>query len=106
MIGFGPVIFATLIWLGTRHREEYRRLRTVLLLSIGIASLAYVLLPTAPPRLGAGLGVAGAASGRLRAVRLLAIGIASLAYALLPTAPPRLVAGLGIADTVGLSGHD
>jgi hypothetical protein len=58
MIGFGPVIFATLLWLGTRHREDYRRLRTVLLLSIGIASLAYVLLPTAPPRLVAGLGIA------------------------------------------------
>jgi PAP2 superfamily len=58
MVGFGPVIFATLLWLGTRHREEYRRLRTVLLLSIGIASLAYVLLPTAPPRLVAGLGIA------------------------------------------------
>jgi PAP2 superfamily len=58
MIGFGPVIFATLLWLGTRHREDYRRLRTVLLLSIGIASLAYVLLPTAPPRLVVGLGIA------------------------------------------------
>jgi hypothetical protein len=58
MIGFGPTIFATLFWLGTRHRDEYRRLRTVLLLSIGIASLAYVLLPTAPPRLVAGLGIA------------------------------------------------
>jgi PAP2 superfamily len=58
MLGFGPVIFATLLWLGTRHREDYRRLRTVLLISIGIASLAYVLLPTAPPRLVAGLGIA------------------------------------------------
>jgi PAP2 superfamily len=58
MIGFGPTIFATLVWLGLRHREDYRRLRTVLLLSIGIASLAYVLLPTAPPRLVAGLGIA------------------------------------------------
>ena len=58
MIGFGPAIFATLVWLGTRHRDEYRQLRTVLLLSIGIASLAYVLLPTAPPRLVQGLGIA------------------------------------------------
>ena len=58
MIGFGPAIFTTLVWLGLRHREEYRRLRTVLLLSIGIASLAYVLLPTAPPRLVHGLGIA------------------------------------------------
>jgi hypothetical protein len=58
MVGFGPVIFATLVWLGLRHRSAYRELRTVLLLSIGIASLAYVLLPTAPPRLVDGLGIA------------------------------------------------
>jgi membrane-associated phospholipid phosphatase len=58
IVGFGPVIFTTLVWLGTRHRAEYRRLRTVLLISIGIASLAYVLLPTAPPRLVEGLGIA------------------------------------------------
>ena len=58
MIGFGPAIFATLLWLGLRHRDDYRQLRTVLLLSIGIASLAYVLLPTAPPRLVEGLGIA------------------------------------------------
>jgi hypothetical protein len=58
MIGFGPAIFATLLWLGLRQRDAYRQLRTVLLLSIGIASLAYVLLPTAPPRLVEGLGIA------------------------------------------------
>jgi hypothetical protein len=58
MIGFGPAIFTTLLWLGLRHRDAYRQLRTVLLLSIGIASLAYVLLPTAPPRLVEGLGIA------------------------------------------------
>jgi hypothetical protein len=57
MVGFGPVIAATLVWLVARHRDEYRELRTVLLLSIGIASLAYILLPTAPPRLVAGLGI-------------------------------------------------
>jgi hypothetical protein len=58
MVGFGPVIFATLVWFGLRNREAYRELRTVLLLSIAIASLSYVLLPTAPPRLVEGLGIA------------------------------------------------
>ena len=58
MVGFGPVIFAMLVWLGLRHRAEYRQLRTWLLLSIGIASLSYLLLPTAPPRLVEGLGIA------------------------------------------------
>jgi hypothetical protein len=58
MAGFAPVVFATLVWLGLRHRDDYRELRTMLLLSIAIASVAYVLLPTAPPRLVGGLGIA------------------------------------------------
>ena len=58
MVGFGPVIAGMLVWLGLRHREAYRELRTVLLFSIAIASLSYLLLPTAPPRLVEGLGIA------------------------------------------------
>jgi hypothetical protein len=58
MVGFGPVIFGMLVWLGLRHRDAYRELRTWLLLSIAIASLSYLLLPTAPPRLVEGLGIA------------------------------------------------
>jgi hypothetical protein len=58
MLGFGPVVFGTLFWLGLRHRDEYRQLRNWLLLSIAIASLSYIMLPTAPPRLMHGLGIA------------------------------------------------
>ena len=58
MVGFGPVILTMLVWLGLRHRGAYRQLRTWLLISIGIASLSYLLLPTAPPRLVEGLGIA------------------------------------------------
>jgi len=58
MLGFGPVVFATLFWLALSHRDEYRQLRNWLLLSIAIASLSYLLLPTAPPRLMHGLGIA------------------------------------------------
>ena len=58
MVGFGPVIAGMLVWLGLRHRDAYRELRTVLLFSIAIASLSYLLLPTAPPRLVEGLGIA------------------------------------------------
>jgi hypothetical protein len=57
LVGFGPVIVAMLVWLAARHRAEYRLLRTTLLISIAVASIAYVLLPTAPPRLVAGLGI-------------------------------------------------
>jgi PAP2 superfamily len=56
MLGFGPAILATAVWLGTRHRDLYRRLRNALLVSVGIATLCYVFFPTAPPRL-AGLGI-------------------------------------------------
>jgi hypothetical protein len=58
MVGFGPLIGVVLVWLILRHRGEYRELRTWLLFSIAIASIGYVLLPTAPPRLVDGIGIA------------------------------------------------
>jgi membrane-associated phospholipid phosphatase len=58
MLGFGPLIATVLIWLGICHRELYRRLRTLLLASLGLAVLGYVFFPTAPPRLVPGLGIA------------------------------------------------
>ena len=57
MVGFGPAIFAMLVWLGLRHRDEYKTLRTRLLVSLAIASILYVLVPTAPPRLVPGLDI-------------------------------------------------
>jgi PAP2 superfamily protein len=56
MLGFGPVVAAMALWLGLRRRESYRGFRNALLLSVGVATLAYVFFPTAPPRL-AGLGI-------------------------------------------------
>jgi hypothetical protein len=56
MLGFGPAILAVAVWLGTRHRDVYRRLRNALLLSVAFATVVYVVFPTAPPRL-AGLGI-------------------------------------------------
>jgi membrane-associated phospholipid phosphatase len=57
MLGFGPLIAAVVVWLGIRHREHYRQLRTLLLVSLGIAVVFYVLYPTAPPRLVPSLGI-------------------------------------------------
>ena len=57
MLGFGPVIAAVLVWLGLRDRAAYRGLRTALLVSISIATVIYVLFPTAPPRLVGGLAI-------------------------------------------------
>jgi hypothetical protein len=58
MLGFGPLIASVLIWLGLRHRALYRRLRTLLLTSLGLAVIGYVFFPTAPPRMVPGLGIA------------------------------------------------
>jgi hypothetical protein len=58
MLGFGPLIATVLLWLGLRHRELYRQLRTLLLVSLGIAVVFYVVYPTAPPRLVPSLGIA------------------------------------------------
>jgi hypothetical protein len=58
MLGFGPVIFATAVWMATRRRDVYRRFRTVLLVSIAIATIGYVAYPAAPPRMIPQLGIA------------------------------------------------
>lgn len=58
MLGFGPLLATVLIWLGIRHRDQYRRLRTLLFTSLGLAVIGYVFYPTAPPRLVPGLGIA------------------------------------------------
>jgi hypothetical protein len=58
MLGFGPLIAATLVWLAARHRDAYRELRTWLLVALAIASIGYLLVPMAPPRLVPDLGIA------------------------------------------------
>jgi PAP2 superfamily len=58
MLGFGPLLGLVIVWLALRRPELYRELRTVLLVSLAIASIGYVLFPTAPPRLVPGLGIA------------------------------------------------
>jgi PAP2 superfamily len=57
MLGFAPLIVAVLVWLGLRRPELYRELRTALLVSIALATVVFVLFPTAPPRLVDGLGI-------------------------------------------------
>jgi PAP2 superfamily len=58
LFGFAPLIVGILGWLLIRRPAVYRDLRTVLLVSIGLASIAYVVLPVAPPRLVPELGIA------------------------------------------------
>jgi len=58
MVGFGPVVAATLIWLALTRPELYTGLRTALLVSVGFAAVSYALLPMAPPRLVPDIGIA------------------------------------------------
>jgi hypothetical protein len=58
MLGFGPVVAATLIWLAFMKREYYVQLRTALFVSLAFAAVSYALLPMAPPRLVPDIGIA------------------------------------------------
>jgi hypothetical protein len=57
LLGFGPLTGSVLLYLGLRRPEAYRELRTWLLVALAIASIGYLLLPTAPPRLVPHLGI-------------------------------------------------
>jgi hypothetical protein len=57
MLGFGPVIASLLVLLAGSRRDLYVELRTLLFISLGIALVAYIAFPTAPPRLVPGLGI-------------------------------------------------
>ena len=58
LVGFAPVVVSALVVLAFTRRRLYLRLRTLLLVSLGIALVIYVAFPTAPPRLVPGLGIA------------------------------------------------
>jgi hypothetical protein len=57
MVGFGPVIASTLVWLAISRRHRYVELRTLLFAALALALVVYVAFPTAPPRLVPGLGI-------------------------------------------------
>jgi membrane-associated phospholipid phosphatase len=49
--GHRPVIIATMLWLGWRHRQVFVRLRDAMLISGGLGLVVFVTYPVAPPRL-------------------------------------------------------
>ena len=57
VLGFAPVLVGVLAWLALRHRDGYRELRSLLLISIALAVIVHVALPVAPPRLVPELGI-------------------------------------------------
>jgi hypothetical protein len=58
MLGFGPVVAATLVWLAVTRPTLYRGLRNALFISLAFAAVSYALLPMAPPRLVPDIGIA------------------------------------------------
>jgi PAP2 superfamily len=52
-----PATFAILAWLFVRHRGEYLRVRTELIISTAIALLIHINYPLAPPRLVPQFGI-------------------------------------------------
>jgi PAP2 superfamily len=52
-----PATFAILVWLFVRHRGEYLRVRTELIISTAIALLIHINYPLAPPRLVPQFGI-------------------------------------------------
>ena len=57
MAGFAPLIAVTLGWLAIRQPQQYRELRTALLISLSIATVVFIVFPAAPPRLIPDLGI-------------------------------------------------
>ena len=53
IFGHWPVILASFVWLYTRHRPQYRRLRNAMFVSGAIGLLIFWQYPVAPPRLAA-----------------------------------------------------
>jgi hypothetical protein len=54
---FYPLLAAVLVWLGLTHRDVYRHSRRALFFALAIASIFFILFPTAPPRMLPGLGI-------------------------------------------------
>jgi len=48
--GYYPPLFLFAIWAYWRHRDKYRTMRTVFLISSTLAFICFALYPTAPPR--------------------------------------------------------
>jgi len=52
-----PATFAVLVWLFVRHRGEYLRVRTELIIATAIALVIHINYPLAPPRLMPAFGI-------------------------------------------------
>ena len=68
--GHWPVIITVMVWLATRHRVVFLRLRNAMFVSGGIGLFVFALYPVAPPRLTM-LGYIDTVTERSEAYRVL-----------------------------------
>ncbi|HWV23239.1 MAG TPA: phosphatase PAP2 family protein [Thermomicrobiales bacterium] len=85
IFGHWPVVITTLVWLLTRHRREFARFRTALILSAIVGMVIFVLFPVAPPRMLSDLGFVDTVTLHSRAYRVLQPPAFTNQYAAMPS---------------------
>jgi hypothetical protein len=69
--GHWPVLAVTLVWLMTRHRDEYSLFRNAMLISGAIGLVIFAAFPVAPPRFLIGYGFVDTVTEQTSAYRVL-----------------------------------
>lgn len=82
--GHWPVIIATMVWLVSKHRPVFLRLRDAMMISGGIGMVIFALFPVMPPRL-VGLGMVDTVTQSSEAYRVLQPPVFTNQYAALPS---------------------
>lgn len=101
--GHWPALAAAFLWLASKHRSVFRRLRDAMMLS-GLAGLSvYTTYPVAPPRL-AGLGLIDTVSEQSHAYRVLQPPAFVNQYAAMPSLHVGWDLLLGLALVAAASG--
>ncbi len=102
IFGHWPVIVATFLWLYTRHRDDYRRLRNAMFVSGAIGLVIFWAYPVAPPRLTPGSGLIDTVTEYSHTYRVLQPPAIEDRYASLPSLHVgwNLLVGFTLAMTV------
>ncbi|MDP9183537.1 MAG: phosphatase PAP2 family protein [Actinomycetota bacterium] len=101
--GHWPVIITVMVWLATRHRVVFLRLRNAMFVSGGIGLVIFALYPVAPPRLTM-LGYIDTVTERSEAYRVLQPPAFVNPYAAMPSLHVGWDLLVGIAVVTAASG--
>lgn len=94
------VVALALLWIYFRHNQSYLGVRNTLIVTNTIGLMIYVALPTAPPRLVSGLGIADTISQtEVVGHRMILVKLAANPYAAMPSlhAADALIIGIALA---------